>query len=247
MIQLSNERAKMRLGLLALLLLTLTGCTTSVEHQYPKEAAATSPSTSQVPLPQVQPTPINIADTLGVVVLGDHYGEDDFIRIYNQDGSQWYRFSFYYDDSDGDFEYANDDFRPSAFHPDYYLLVLSCVGRDKGRYEVIVNEETRLKKYVNVDDPTMKFETWKEHVLHVFSINFNRDENPPLNAPNGQPIDSKLYSPEFPISAVEVKGEWLRIKWGKNTQPRDKEPEFDTAWIRWKKDGMLLIRFEYLC
>src|SRR5829696_6386999 len=80
-------------------------------------------------------------NSLGLIVLSKSYGNKDFIHIYNKDGSLWHKFTFYYDDSDGKFEYANDTFRPFAFHPDYFVLALKCVRKADGRYEVIVNEE----------------------------------------------------------------------------------------------------------
>lgn len=237
-----------RNGFLILLLLTLSGCTTSVAHQGRVKEMATSTSPDQQLPTQEKPTQYNLANTLGVVVLSNHYGKNDFIRIYNQDGSLWYRFTFFNDDSDGESELVNEDLRPFAFHVDYFLLTLTCVGNDKDRYEVIVNEETRLKKYIRVDDPTMRFETWEEHVLgDVFNISFDQNENPLRKSPDGEFIDPNLFSPQSPVSAVEINGEWLRVKWSNTLQTRDNEPQYDSAWIRWKKDGKLLIELGYIC
>ncbi len=77
------------------------------------------------------------SNSLGLIVLSKAYGEKDYIHLYNEDGSLWHKFSFYYDDSDGNFEYAFEDFRPFAFNPDYFLLALKCVKKELGRYEVI--------------------------------------------------------------------------------------------------------------
>lgn len=126
------------------------------------------------------------SNSFGLIVLSKAYGEKDFIHLYNQDGSLWHKFSFYYDDSDGKFEYANEDFQPFAFHPDYFLLALKCVRKEPGRYEVIANENTELRKYVKADDPSLKFETWADHILRVFSVGFNQEKNPVLEAPRGR-------------------------------------------------------------
>lgn len=98
---------------------------------------------------------ISVKDSIGLVVLSDKYPssdeikeKDDFVRFYNEDGSLWYEFTFYYDDSDGKFEYENDDFRPLSFHPDHFLLVLRCIDEDKDRYKVIVNENKEITKFV---------------------------------------------------------------------------------------------------
>src|SRR5687767_1862872 len=52
---------------------------------------------------------VSIKNSIGLVVLSDKYpsskneikDKDDFIRFYNEDGSLWYEFTYYYDDSDG--------------------------------------------------------------------------------------------------------------------------------------------------
>ena len=104
---------------------------------------------------ETHPKNINIENTVGVVVL-NKFLKGDFVRLYNRDGSLWYEFTYFYDDSDGKFDYANDDFRPFAFHADHFLLVLRCTNKNNGLLEVIVNEETGVTKYIKADDPVFK-------------------------------------------------------------------------------------------
>jgi hypothetical protein len=162
---------------------------------------------------QVGQTDIDsIKNTKGLIVLDkDRYGKTDFIRFYNEDGSLWYEFTYYYDESDGKFEYANENFRAFAFHIEYFVLALKCVGEDKNRYEVIVNEETGLKKFVRKDDPTLKFETWEDHILKLFAVGFNREENPLREMPEGKVKTIELPKEVF-FHPVEIKGEWLSIR-----------------------------------
>jgi hypothetical protein len=112
---------------------------------------------------------LNIRNTIGVVVL-NNYSKKDMVRLYNADGSLWYEFTYYYDDSDGKFEYANDDFKPFAFHQDHFLLVLKCTARTQKSFEVVVNEESGVKKYVKADDPVLRLETWETLVLSTFAV-----------------------------------------------------------------------------
>jgi hypothetical protein len=235
-----------RNAILVLMLLTFAGCTKTVASQVSKSNVATPTITTEALPAQVKPAPITLANTLGVVVLSNNYRENDFIQIYNEDGSLWHRFTFYYDDSDCDFEYDNEDFRPLAFHLDYFLLVLKCVRKIDGRYEVIVNKETKLKKYVRADDSTMKFETWEEHIVNVISVSFNQDENPLLEVPGGQPIIKKFFDKPRFISK-EVKGNWLRVQWLRNEPLTNEAAIYDSGWVKWKKDGILLIELEYIC
>lgn len=182
----------------------------------------------------------NIKNTRGVVVL-NKYSKGDFVRFYNADGSLWYEFSYFYDDSDGKFEYANDEFRPFAFHQDYFLLVLKCTETSDKFFEVVVNEETGLRKHVKANDPVLKLEPWEKFVLSVFALKFDKKANPILETPNGH-----VKTVDIPAGAsfrpVEAEGEWLKIRWdtaGAKTGKTDK------GWIRWKSDESLLIDFHY--
>ena len=182
----------------------------------------------------------SIKGVKGLIVLSDKYGKGDFVRFYNKDGSLWYEFTFYYDDSDGDFEYRNENFLPYSFHQDNFLLALKCVGEDKDGYKVVVNEETGLQKYFRKADGSLKFESWENHVLQSFSVTFEWRENPILEEPGGKVIDVNLSKIER-FSADEIKGEWLRVKWDSEPNPNDDPQKAKFGWIKWKVKERLLI------
>src|SRR5690242_9097239 len=126
---------------------------------------------------------LDIANSPGVLTLAKGYSRRDSIRFYNADGTQWYVFSFYYDDSDGAWDFPNANFRPLAFHPDYFLLRLAVVRQDSGGYEVVVNHRTGLTKRVR-RTRFLQFRTWEEHVLSAFGLDVDSAENPIHTAPS---------------------------------------------------------------
>ena len=218
-------------------------CTNSVE-QVNTNTPLPPNSITQEALTSVQQEFDTIRNTIGLIVLNEQgYGKEDFIHFYNEDGSLWYKFTYYYDESDGKFEYANDDFRPFAFKVDYFVLALKCIGKENGRYEVIVNDGTGLRKYVKANDPVLKLETCEEHILNVFAVNFNREENPLLEAPRGQVKKAALS--KAPFHPVEVKGEWLKVKWDTSYGTERNEPRYDFGWIKWKEGDRLLVELLY--
>jgi hypothetical protein len=183
---------------------------------------------------------LNIKNTRGVVVLSK-YTKGDFVKFYNADGSLWYEFSYFYDDRNGKFEYANDEFRPFAFHQDHFLLAVKCTEATDKFLEVVVNEETGLRKYVKANDPTLKLEPWEKFVLSVFAIKFDKKANPILETPNGQ-VKSVGIPPDASFRPVETEGDWLKIRWD---QAGAKTGEGSKGWIRWKNDESLLVDFYY--
>lgn len=186
--------------------------------------------------------------TLGVVTLDKTYGVapagrdgNDLIGFYNEDGTLWHRFTFYYDDSDGVFEYYREDFRPFAFHPDYFLLALRCVAEDEDRYRVVVDEGSGLEKYVRKRDGHLKLESWQEHILKAFSIDIGKEGKTPVRrSPGGERLEPDAGKIER-FEPVGFSGDWLRIRW---QDPADGQQTV-AGWVRWRKDGRLLIDWFY--
>lgn len=184
----------------------------------------------------------DIQNSSGVVVLSKNYGKQDFIKIYNEDDSLWYEFTFYYDDRKGQFPYSNNNFKPFAFHPDHFLLALKCVGKSKNRYEVIVNEETGLRKYVHFSDTSFSFETWGQHIQKVFSVDISRSKSPLLRTRRGARVN--LPEDVF-LHPVKVEGDWLMVKWVRRERTRTEKQQYAFGWVKWRDQKRLLIELFY--
>jgi hypothetical protein len=184
----------------------------------------------------------DIENTTGVIVLSDHYSKNEFVQIYNADGSVWHKFTFYDEEV---FRERNTSFRPFAFHRDYFLLVLKCMGQSENRFEIVVNEENGERKYVKANDPVLKFQTWEEHILNnIFAVDFDRKQNPVLEAPGGR-IKSVRFPKEVYFHPVEIKGGWLKIRWEGTKQAAAKNKVGNFGWIKWNKDKTLLLELFY--
>ena len=184
-----------------------------------------------------------------VTWTGEKSGDDSktTIKLYNHDGSLWFEVSFD-EDSDRKPGESNPDFNPFAFHRDYFLLALKCLGADANRYEVIANESTGLRKYVKKIDRAMKLQTWEEHIVQLFSVGFDRSKNPLLSAPTPRgrrvraPTDADVF-----FHPVAIKGDWLRVKWDLSESGAAKVAgtKIHYGWIKWKENNYLIIERFY--
>ena len=181
---------------------------------------------------------IHLDNSVGIITLTDKYTRQDTVKIYNEDGSLWYKFSYFYDDSDGEFDYYNKNFSPLAFHPDYFLLALKVTRIEKNRYEVLVNENTELYKYIKKEDSFLKYESWKDHVLNVYAVDFEAEKNPLRKEPNIQATQIPYISDNF-YQPKRIDGNWLQVIW------KEKQ-DTSSGWIKWKENRQLLIEPIYL-
>lgn len=173
-----------------------------------------------------------IRNVVGLLVVKENYTKNDTVKFYNVDGSIWYKFTFFYDDSDGKFEYEYKEFQPYGFNPDYFLLVLEVINKDSFGYEVIVNRDKNLKKRIK-DEPFLQFLTWENYVLSVFSISFDNMQNPIHIKPNNESAIITFQKDTF-YHPVSIQGDWLQIKWGE-------ENNWKFGWIKWKSNDRLII------
>lgn len=173
----------------------------------------------------------------GLVCLTEKTEQSEtVIKIFNEDGSVWKKIDFAS-------QLVNDnEFKPFAYHPDYYLLVLQCTGEKGNYWEVIVNEETKYKKYINKKSSLLHYETWNQHLLKVFSIGFNSTSNPLQESPSNKSskilLTKSIYG-GFRFEPVLVKGEWLKIKWQKDDET------WSYGWVKWKDENKLLLELFY--
>lgn len=216
-----------------------------------------APSNNPVPVtkPAVSDTPVTPAGdvdyervlkgSIGLIVLSDRHDVEDHIRIYNPDGSLWLKIIFTGDEGwitdTRESAYGTNGFKPIILDGDNGALVLKCAGQDKTRYEVFVDEEIGLKKYVKKDDKTFKFQTWEEYALGMFSIGFDEKTNPIRETPKGtektnvpEPLKETFFRP------VEIKGEWMKIEWDKKPAAGSKA-QTDSGWIKWRDSENLVV------
>ena len=215
--------------------LTLTvGCSTHAEEPLPEKVSASKDVAVVGPTPV--PISISIKDSKGLIVLNEKYGKDDTIRIFNDDGSLWYEFTYYYEDRGGKFN-EKSDFAPFSFHPDYFTLGLICVGEDKDRYEVVVNNELGIRKFVKKDDRSLELQTWEQHVSEAFAVRFDFGTNPVYAEPSKAAKRLSLPADDT-FHPVQVTGEWLKIRWAD-------ESTTGSGWIKWRENDRLLIELYY--
>ena len=162
-------------------------------------------------------------DENGFITLKNSYDHKVPIVLYNSNHSKWK--SFIFND-----KFNNSDVIPYAIKPENTLLVFKYLGKENGFYTVLVNEDKKIIKYIKQTDPNFKYQSIEEHILTVFSVEFNEKENPLRLEPDiksqSQPLNkNSFYYP------VKIKGNWLMIE-------DDNDKKF---WIKWCDEERNLI------
>jgi hypothetical protein len=166
-------------------------------------------------------------DSINVISLKDDYSKG-LIRLYNQDASLWK--SFKMDDN-----FSDDQINPMAMEGESNILVFRVVGRSDNFYSVIVNEDNGLIKLIEPNNKFFAYETWQDHIVNAFSVEFLPKTNPLRENPS-ENSRTLLFEEEQFYHPMEIKGDWLRVR-----DEQDKE-----GWIKWRNEkGELLVEIFY--
>ena len=181
----------------------------------------------------------DLKNTLGLLGTKDRSPKkDEFIRIYNKDGSLWFEFSLHDAERTQQLIEENENFRPFRYQADADWFYFNCVGQDDRYYHVIVNDDSALIKFVKKDDPMLSLGTWEEYILNCFTVEFDSNHNPLHEAPNGKRSQTVDVSKSVYFHPEKIEGDWLKVRWHENN---DDEQPAKFGWIKWKIDQKLVL------
>lgn len=138
--------------------------------------------------------------------------------------------------------YAPPWFAPDDFRLDYDLLYLHALTLRPSWVEVVVHtqEGTRQPRTVWLDRDAVTFRAWPEFLLEVYSV---EPIDPASNPLRSSPQDGADVTPSnvADYRVLAVRGPWLFVEGADG-----REVGNPTGWLRWSRDGRLLIRYNLL-
>lgn len=136
--------------------------------------------------------------------------------------------------------YAPPWFYPEIMKLDYDMLFLKTITLSNGWLEVVVNKQTTLSYWILRDDA--EFIAWSDFLLDIFSVELiNPKTNPLLFKPHKDASIVATTPPRFDLKPLAIQDDWMMVS--TNGLAGRIVP---TAWIRWRNNDSLLIRYSIL-
>ncbi len=146
---------------------------------------------------------------------------------------------------DDDYLYK-EGIKVNTFDPEYGLFILDCEGIENQQYKVKINNNDCFID-IKENSHLLKFKTPEQHVMESYPYLYGKNNTPLRVEPNDESeiienYDKHLYEP------VELKGDWLKVKDDKDCYVGE-EPSKENivGWVRWRKDGKIIIDIRYSC
>ena len=134
--------------------------------------------------------------------------------------------------------YAPPWFVPAHLKLDYEILYLRCLSIQGDFLEVVVNEQTERRAYVERYSTQLTF--WPMFLLSMSSVEpLDREANPVrIKALSHASQNTTPYAFLKPLG---ISAEWMRVElMSDDFQPLGK------GWIRWRANGQLSVRYSLL-
>ncbi|MEQ9570257.1 MAG: hypothetical protein RLN75_08725 [Longimicrobiales bacterium] len=136
-------------------------------------------------------------------------------------------------------------FAPEGMKLDYDLLWLRAETLTRNFIEVVVNGTEPRPRFTPrtawVDRHAVRFRPWAEFLLDVYSVETLEPAGNPLRSAPAPDAPERGPSADLPLRPLAIRGEWMRVE-GADAR----EAGLPTGWIRWWRDGRLLVSFSLL-
>lgn len=167
------------------------------------------------------------------------------ISIYNEDGSKWSEVDW--NETTANAKNDNALFNPFNFSANHEILIIRVVRKSANWFEVVVNEEQWLLKYIKSSSVALNIEELSAHVLNRSAISSLKHSL--FDIPDGQDL-GKIEHKHFELVPVEIRGNWLKVRVIKResdvTQGENLEvSKHEFVWIKWRDGHRLLIGLYY--
>lgn len=128
-------------------------------------------------------------------------------------------------------------FEPEHRKLDYEILLLRTLTVNRNWIEVVVNKTTGQTAWLARD--AVNFMYWPDFFLTVFTVDSIDPTNNPIRvAPEDDASAAPAFDREVYLFPVAVKDEWIQVK--PDARVRGE------LWVRWRKNGQMLIRYYLL-
>lgn len=159
------------------------------------------------------------------------------------EGSRVYLENKRYDAIEEEYLYRNS-LRVKTYFPEYGLFILNCNNSNQEFFKVEINDKIGLIAKNNADR-LLDNKGYERFLMESFPIPL--DENPVRMLPNSESQILDDFN-DWTYIAVEIKGDWLRVRDNKDCIKGETASENDiNGWIRWKKDGVFILKVGHVC
>jgi len=139
-------------------------------------------------------------------------------------------------------ELSPDLIKCESFDPEYGIFIVRVLSEKNDKLTVEINGSECLisSEYYNY----IELKTDEEHILQSYPV---LGSNTPLREQPNDTAQTVQYFEEYSYVPIRIDGDWLYVRDDKDCPLRDSQSKVIEGWVRWRKDGKIIIRVAQLC
>jgi hypothetical protein len=156
-------------------------------------------------------------------------------------------------DKEGEFIIENSSHVRSWFNPeglwlDYGIFIIrvdTVIGK---WYRVFTNNDKGTTLWTKADSVN-NFIKWQTFLVdETTSINIHQDFDLEIKTePSDEALTIKIIEETDCFEAIEIMGDWLRIKTNESFECNESKKPIKSGWIKWRRNNRLLINYGLGC
>jgi len=128
-----------------------------------------------------------------------------------------------------------------AYYPDYNIVHFRASVISDSLYRVKLDTTNKLI----MKAPYTEFLTWKEYILRFFST--TTSDNPlRLNPEDNAKTLGDLNYEDLNFRNTQISGDWVKVVCNKDCEGCPDNDQI-TGWLRWRKNGEIILNIHYAC
>lgn len=136
--------------------------------------------------------------------------------------------------------------KPESVWLDYSIFIFRYTNIEGNWIEVVVNNETMNKKWIQKSG-TLNVKSWEKFLVENTTA---IEPLIPTDIKAEPDADSKTIrksTKEDCFEAVEVKGDWIRLRTNETLECNEHPTPIKSGWIKWREANKLMINFFLTC
>lgn len=142
-----------------------------------------------------------------------------------------------------DFVLLEKDASIRAYYPDYGIFIFDGFPLSDGVYQIFMGDSICFLEHV---DGLTSFETWEKFLKKVIIATNNAN---PLKL---YPYDKSEIVPisdidQYIFKVIGLKDDWINVECDSICEGGCPNGKIIKGWLRWRKNGLFLVKLYYLC
>ena len=141
----------------------------------------------------------------------------------------------------------SESFFPKEFYPDQLVIQFEYTDISNGVVTIILDKKKGISKRIILEKGLYTVEPWKMHLIGCM-VDFNSKINPiKKDKLEDAAVVDYNETDDVIFIITEISGDWIRIECAERCDFQCSLRDKVVGWVRWKKEGNLLIKLSYSC